>query len=117
MARRDQERELCIATTWLIHTLRHAARLLENERDLELAFQELIGGAHCVAAAEVIASGETHEGLLIHRGLVLAPALMRKVYLNLLAAPRTAKNLGKVLTRLDKYLEENAETRLQPVLR
>src|ERR1051325_8407761 len=49
VARRDQERELCIATTWLIHTLRHAARLLEGERDLDLAFQELIGAAHCVA--------------------------------------------------------------------
>src|SRR5882672_2560400 len=66
LARKDQERELCIATTWLIHSLRHARRLLENERDLELAFQELIGGAHCVAAVEVIASGEVHEGLLIH---------------------------------------------------
>src|SRR6185295_15058910 len=30
VARRDQERELCIATTWLIHTHRHAGRLLEN---------------------------------------------------------------------------------------
>src|SRR6187200_1859883 len=38
LARRDQERELCIATTWLIHAHRHAARLLANERDLELAF-------------------------------------------------------------------------------
>src|SRR5262249_12647434 len=34
MALRDQERELCIATTWLIHCHRHAGRLLENERDL-----------------------------------------------------------------------------------
>ena len=116
MALRDQERELCIATTWLIHTNRHAARLLEKERDLELAFQELIGGAHCVAAAEVIASGQAHEGLLIHRGLALAPALMREVYLNLLAAPRTAVNLGSVLAVLDRYLDEHAEGRLRPVL-
>src|SRR5262245_56176486 len=58
MALRDQERELCIATTWLIHAWRHAGRLLEKQRDLELAFQELIEAAHYVAAAEVIASGE-----------------------------------------------------------
>ena len=116
LALRDQERELCIATTWLIHTNRHAARLLENERDLELAFQELIGGAHCVAAAEVIASGQVHEGLLVHRGLALAPALMREVYSNLLAAPRTAVNLGRVLAVLDRYLDEHAEGRLRPVL-
>ena len=40
LARKDQERELCIATTWLIHTVRHARRLLEDEQDMELAFQE-----------------------------------------------------------------------------
>ena len=101
MALRDQERELCVATTWLIHAHRHAARLLENERDLELAFQELLGGAHCVAAAEVIASGEVHEGLVIHRALELAPELMREIYVDLLAAPRTAENLAKTLASLD----------------
>jgi hypothetical protein len=116
VARRDQERELCIATTWLIHAIRHATRLLEHQRELELAFQELLGGAHCVAAAEVIASGEVHEGLVIQRGLELAPALMRQVYLDLLAAPRTAENLGKTLVALEAYLDKHAETRLRPVL-
>src|SRR5881394_2975782 len=117
LALRDQERELCIATTWLIHSQRHAGRLLEDKRDLELAFQELLGCAHCVAAAEVIASGEVHEGVVIHRGLELAPAFMREVYLELLAGPRTAKKLGKTLAALDEYLEKNAEARLRPVLR
>jgi len=116
LARRDQERELCIATTWLIHAHRHAARLLEQGRDLELAFQELIGGAHCVAAAEVIAAGEVHEGLVIHRALELAPDVMREVYLDLLAAARTAENLAKRLDGLDGYLERHAEARLRPVL-
>ncbi len=117
MARRDQERELCVATTWLIHAHRHAARLLENQRDLELAFQELLGGAHCVAAAEVIASGEVYEGLAIHRALVLAPELMRRIYLDVLASPRTAESLQRTLVTLDAYLEEHAEARLRPVLR
>jgi hypothetical protein len=117
MARRDQERELCIATTWLIHAQRHAAQLLDNDRDPDLLFQELLGGAHCVAAAEVIASGEVCEGLLIQRGIELAPALMREIYLDLLVTSRTAANLGKILARLDRYLEEHAEARLQPVLR
>src|SRR5579864_3271716 len=42
LALRDQERELCIATTWLIHSRRHARRLLEDEKDLELTFQQLL---------------------------------------------------------------------------
>lgn len=116
LARRDQERELCTASTWLIHTPRHAARLLENGRDLELAFQELIGGAHCVAAAEVIASGEVHEGLVVHRALELSPDLMRQDYLVVLTALRTAENLEKRLAGLDGYLERHAESRLRPML-
>jgi hypothetical protein len=117
MARRDQERELCIATTWLIHTHHHAARLLEQKQDLDLTFEELIGAAHCVAAAEVIASGEVYEGLTIHRGVELAPELMREIYLDLLSGPRTAERFRKVLAVLDGYLEKHAEGRLRPVLR
>lgn len=116
LALRDQERELCIATTWLIHTHRDAARLLEDKRELDLTFQELIGCAHCVAAAEVIASGEVHEGIMIHRALELAPALMKELYVNLLKGPRTAPRLRKILGGFEAYLEKHAETRLRPVL-
>ena len=117
LARKDQERELCIATTWLIHSIRHARRLLEDEQDLQLTFQELLGCAHCVAAAEVIAAGEVHEGLMIHRALQLAPRLMQDLYLDLLKGSRTRPRLGKKLTGFEAYLEKHADVRLQPVLR
>jgi uncharacterized protein len=117
LARRDQERELCIATTWLIHAHRHASRLLEHQRDLDLVFETLIEAAHYVAAAEVIAAGEVCEGLLIHRGLELAPELMREVYLDLLAGARTAENLGRILSIIEGCLNKHADTRLLPVLR
>lgn len=116
VARRDQERELCIATTWLIHAHRHASRLIEQERDLNLAFEELLGGAHCIAAAEVIAAGEVHEGVAIHRALELKPDVMREVYVDRLTAPRTAESLSQGLAALEGYLEEHSEARLQPVL-
>lgn len=117
LARKDQERELCIATTWLIHSQRHARRLLENKNELELAFQELLGCAHCVAAAEVIAAGEVHEGLMIHRALQLAPTVMEDLYVDLLKGPRTAPKLRKKLAGFEAYLEKHGETRLQPALR
>src|SRR6266566_3208436 len=94
LARKDQERELCIATTWLIHSQRHARRLLEDEKDLELAFQELLCCEHCVAAAEVIVAGEVHEDLLINRALQLAPAVMEGLYVDLLKSSRTGSRLG-----------------------
>src|SRR5215471_6595788 len=116
LARRDQERELCIATTWLIHCHRHASRLLGVKPDLNLAFQELLGCAHCVAAAEVIASGEVHEGLVIHRALELVPKIMKELYVDLLAGSRTAQRLKKKLSGFEEYLEKHAEVRLRPVL-
>jgi hypothetical protein len=117
LARKDQERELCIATTWLIHSLRHARRLLEDEKDLDLAFQELLCSAHCVAAAEVIVAGEVHEDLLINRALQLAPAVMQDLYVDLLKGSRSGSRLGKKLAGFEAYLEKHADVRLQPVLR
>src|SRR5262245_25769194 len=117
LALRDQERELCIATTWLIHCQRHAGRLLVEKRDLQLAFQELLGCAHCVAAAEVIASGEVHEGLMINRALQLSPAVMQELYVDLLQGQRTTARLEKILAGFAAYLEKHAERRLQPVRR
>jgi hypothetical protein len=116
LALRDQERELCIATTWLIHSHRHASRLLEYQTDLDLLFQELIGCAHCVAAAEVIAAGEVHEGIMIHRAMQLAPALMKQLYVDLLKGARTRPRLKKLLAGFEAYLEKHAEARLRPVL-
>jgi hypothetical protein len=117
VARRDQERELCIATTWLIHCHRHTRDLLEHKDDLDLVFQDLIGCAHCVAAAEVIAAGEVFEGIMIHRALKLAPAIMKDVYLDLLKGARTAARFRKKLAAFEAYMEKHAETRLAPVLR
>jgi hypothetical protein len=116
LALRDQERELCIATTWLIDCHRHAGRVLSDVRDLDLAFQELIGCAHCVAAAEVIASGEVHEGIMIHRAMQLSPDVMERLYVDLMKGPRTPAHLEKMFAGFGEYLETNAEKRLQPVL-
>src|ERR1051326_2190460 len=117
LARKDQERELSIATTWLIHSVRRARRLLEDEQDLELTFQELLCCGHCVAAAEVIAAGEVHEGLTINRALQLAPATMKDLYVDLLKGSRTRPKLRKKLMGFEAYLEKHAEVRLQPALR
>jgi hypothetical protein len=117
LARKDQERELCMATTWLIHSARHARRLIEDEKDFELAFQELLGCAHCVAAAEVIAAGEVYEGLIIHHALQLAPAVMKDLYIDLLKGSRARARIEKKLAGFEAYLDKHAERRLQPVLR
>jgi len=117
LARKDQERELCIATTWLIHSVRHARRLLEDEKDLDLTFQELLCCAHCVAAGEVILAGEVHEELLIHRALELAPAVMKELYVDLLKGPRTSARLGQKVSGFEAYLEKHADVRLLPVSR
>ncbi len=117
LARRDQERELCVATTWLIHSHRHASHLLEHKSDLGLVFEGLLCCAHCVAAAEVIASGEVCENLAIDRAIQLVPDLMRALYVDLLAGARTAPRLTKKLKAFDDYLDRHAEARLLPVLR
>ena len=116
LALRDQERELCIATTWLIHAHRHASRLIGFREDFHPAYEELLCCAHCVAAAEVIAAEEVHEGLVMERALTLAPELLNELYLDLLKGPKTATRLKRKLEAFDAYLESHADTRLRPVL-
>lgn len=117
MALRDQERELCVATTWLIHSHRHASQILEHKGDLDLVFQELVCCAHCVAAAEVVAAGEVREDLAALSALKIAPGLMGELYVDLLAGARTAPRMAAKLKAFGDYLERHAETRLLPVLR
>ena len=56
----------------LIHSQRHARRLLEDEKDLGLRSRSC-SAARIVWLPPVIAAGEVHEGLMIHRALQLAP--------------------------------------------
>lgn len=116
VAVKDKERELLIFSTWTIHALRHARKLLEIRRDVELAGLEVLNVAQSVACTEIIRSGQVWEQEAIYRGIELAPDLFQILYLNVLARRKNARVLATALDAADRYLDQHYTEHLKPLL-
>lgn len=116
VATKDQERELLAFSTWTIHAHRHARKRLEIKKDVELAFQEIMGAAHSVACTEIIRIGKVCEEDVIYRAIEANPALFQTIYLDVLAAKKNRKVLTAALDQIDAYLEQNYKAHLKPLL-
>jgi hypothetical protein len=116
VAERDQANEVLITTGWVAHELRHARRLLDVKKDLDLAWQSAIGAAHALAAVHVVQHGEICETHAIYRALNLAPALFAKVYTALLTSGPSEETLEAALQAGEAWLEAHADGNLEPVL-
>lgn len=116
VATRDQEKELLATTTWTIHSQRYAQKVFEIKNDLELTKQAIIGTAYSLAALEIIQQGEVYEQEIIYKAIDSNPELFQVVYLDILSKRKTKKLFRTALDRVDKYLEEHAESHLKPLL-
>lgn len=113
---KDKERELLAFTTWTIHSVRHARKLLELRNDLELAQQEILGAAHSIAYTEVIRAGKVWEEAPIHRAQELKPELFQQIYTDVLAKRKNRKTLLAAIEAMEQYLEEHSAAHLKPLL-
>ena len=114
-ATKDSERELLATTIWAIHAARHARKQLEVKRDLQLARQTLLWGAHSMAAMEIVRAQEVYEQEPISRAIELHPELFRQVYLEVLAK-KSKSVLRSALAALEEYLEERWQDNLKPLI-
>lgn len=117
VATKDQANERMMATTWIIESARYARMRIQRKEDLQLGFEAVLWAAHSMACVEVIDAGEIHEHAAIYRALEIKPDLFQTVYTDLLTKKRTEKLLLKALDAVDAYVEEHAETTLQPVIK
>ena len=116
VAVKDKERELLMFSTWTIHTLRHARKLLDIKRDVELAGFEVLSAAHSVAYTEIIRGGRVWEQEAIYRAMELAPELFQIIYLDVLAKRRNRKVLTTALAAIEEYLDRHYPEHLKPLL-
>lgn len=116
VAVKDKERELLMFSTWTIHAVRHARKLLEFKRDLELASLEMLHVAQSVACTEIIRSGQIWEQEAIYRAIELAPELFQVLYLDVLAKRKNVKVLATALEAADQYMDQHYSEHLKPLL-
>ncbi|MBL8817854.1 MAG: hypothetical protein JNL58_17645 [Planctomyces sp.] len=116
VAVKDRDRELLMFSTWTIHSLRHARKLLEIRKDVELASLKILNVAQSVACTEIIRSGEVCEQEAIYRGIELAPDLFHVIYLDVLKDRKNIQVLAAALDAVDAYLEQHYQEHLKPLL-
>lgn len=113
---KDQEMELLAVTTWAIHAHRHARKLLDVRKDLDLCKESVIWMAHAIAAMEIVRKGEVYEDHLIYRAIELEPELFQTLYVDVVAKRRTKKLLAAALAAGREHLEKNWKRNLKPLL-
>lgn len=116
VAKKDQQRELLMFTTWTTFSSRLAEKRLRLKKDLDLAKQEVIDAAHSLAYTEIIRHGEIWENDTIYRAIELSPELFQVVYLDVLSKKKSAKLLETALAEIDAYLLKHFEDHLKPLL-
>ena len=97
VAVKDKERELLAFSTWTIYAARQARKLLVDQADLQLAFQELLNAAHSLGYTEIIRAGKVCEGIVIHQAIELNPELFQATYVDLLSRRKSRKALQSAL--------------------
>ena len=117
LAKRDQQNELLIMTSWVTHELRHARRLLNIKQDIERTWQVLLEAAHAMAATQLVMVGEICETHAMYRALELKPELFNKVYNALLSAGPEEASIREALETGEQWLLDHAENHLQPVVK
>ena len=115
-ATKDQEKELLVTTTWAIHAARHARKQIEIKKDLELARQTLLDGAHSIAAIEIVRRGEVYEKEAIYKAIDASPDLFKTIYLDLVSKKPAKKTLIAALDAIEGYIGENHQAYLKPLL-
>lgn len=116
VAVKDKERELLTFTTWTIHAVRSARKMLEVRKDIDLAQQHVVNAAHSVASTEIIRAGEVWEQEVIYKAIDADPDLFQLIYLDVLSKRRNLKVLATALDAIDGYLEQHYKTHLKPLL-
>lgn len=116
VAVKDKERELLLFSTWTIHAVRHARKLLEIRRDVELAGLEVLQVAQSVACTEIIRSDQVWEQEAIYRAIELSPELFQVLYLDVLAKRKNIKVLATAIDAVDQYLDRHYSEHLKPLL-
>lgn len=116
LSTKDQDKELLLATTWAIHAVKHARKQIEIKKDLELARQTLMWGAHSIAAIEIIRAGEVYEHEAIYKAIEIKPELFKAIYLDPISKKPTAKTLKAALVAIEDYIDEHHESHLKPLL-
>lgn len=113
---RDTQDELLKAGITLLPSYYKAQKWFRVREDLHYTALWLLYSTNSVAKIEVMRRGLLADREVIPQALKLNPALMQKIYLDLLDKPKTKSSVKAALGTLQSYLDENYPILYAPIV-
>ncbi len=113
---RDRELRLLREATAVVPAIYKARKWFVTRDDLDYTALWILAAATPLAKIEVIRAGLLPDREAVPQALALNPDFFRKVYSDLLNAPKTRDNVQAALDAADTYLSERAGTLFKSVL-
>jgi hypothetical protein len=113
---RDTMVQLMSSATHALATIYKARKFLVTRSDLEYTALWVLYAAIPLAKIEIIGRRLLADREVIPQAMKLNPALFKTIYVDLLNAKKTRKNVEAALEAVDRYLAERAKVLFAPVI-
>ncbi len=113
---RDTQIQLLRAATGALSPIYKAHKWLLTRGDLNYTALWILYAATPLAQVEVIRAGQLVDREVIPQALALNPAFFKTVYVDLLNAKKTSKNVRAALDAVDEYVARRATALFAPVI-
>jgi hypothetical protein len=113
---RDAQLQLLRAATRALSSIYKAHKFLLTRGDLEYTALWILYAATPLAQIEVIGARQLADREVIPQALALNPAFFKTVYVDLLNAKKSRKNVDAALAAVDDYIASRTEALFAPVL-
>jgi hypothetical protein len=116
LGERDTQIQLLRAATSALPPIYKAHKWLVTRCDLNYTALWILYGATPLAQVEVLGAGLLVDREVIPQALKLNPSFFKTVYVDLLNAKKTPKNVRAALGAIDEYVARRAATLFGPVI-
>lgn len=113
---RDKESQLFNAASGVTTVLDKTEKWFYVKKDYNYTFLYLTYAVRELARLETIKHGETPKRKVIYQALKHNPEFFQAIFTDIINVPKNEENIGKVLDKIDAYLEDNAQTFFKPLL-
>jgi uncharacterized protein len=113
---RDSQLQLLAAASWALPAIYKAHKFFLTRGDLEYTALWILHAAEGLARIEVLDARQVADREVLPQAMKLNPAFFKIVYIDLLNAKKTARNVEAAISAIDNYIAQRAPALFAAVL-
>jgi RNA polymerase sigma factor (sigma-70 family) len=113
---RDAQLRLVNAGASVLYTLAKAEKWFYTRQDLAYSFLWIMYTVESLATIEVLLKGEVTSREVIPQAQKINPAFFKRIYLDLVNAPKTEATVQRALDEINAYVDARVRTLFGPIL-